>query len=242
MDREIENLQKVIGVFIDAHVKEPIFETIEKDFNAQATIADILDLFNISWEIMQKHGIEFDKEYLKGLPREEIERRIKILSDFIKSKGCKEDKTSEEAIKILRSGSSNKYLLIYLDREIKWIAISILSASYVSSLVLMRSTFELLIGIATKETGSMKRRIESIEFLSPDEKKEIMKIWKELCGWSHPYGKWIKEICPIFAGYGPLYHPTLCKSCIQKLKKVTDLLLVLKIEIESPKNKKPFLV
>ena len=84
----------------------------------------------------------------------------------------------------------------YFGKVYKSSLFSLGATDYLSSIILMRSLFELLIGISTKVNGSMKERIDSIDFLKSDEKKNLKKFWDILCAWSHPYGKWWKEVCP----------------------------------------------
>ena len=66
------------------------------------------------------------------------------------------------------------------------------SNDYLGFIILLRTVFELLIGISTEKTGSMKERIYSIDFIEEDDKKSIHNFWNELSACSDPYGKWIK--------------------------------------------------
>ena len=129
----------------------------------------------IAAELINEKGIEFDKAYLHKLPRQELEKRIDIYGKFINSESSNSKKIDKKAHELLKNDSSKKHLLSYLLRELNWVTISILSASYISAHVLLRSSFELLIGIATKVNGKMGERIESIEFLSIEEQKIVKK-------------------------------------------------------------------
>lgn len=223
--KKIKKLQKVIKNYLDDNVKVPAFETIEKDFYSQNKIANILMLLKVTTNCILKHGLDFDKDYLKQLPHEEIEKYITIFENFIQTGNL-----SQEAEKILESTNSRKYLLAYLNRELNWVAISILSASYISSHIIMRSAFELLVAIATNKTGSMGTRVDSISFLTLEEKKGVKKLWSDLCGWSHPFGKWIEEACPIFISCSPMYHPKLCRQSIDEFEKIIDFFIIIGIE------------
>ena len=235
----LKHLHNLVSRYLDDRVTRPSFETVEKDFFAQDHLADLLLIVNLLVELAHKEGLEFDKDFLQGLSKEEIEKRIEVLSNFVeknKSKDTVEMDPTEEALGYLVKDSSRKYLLPYLKREINWIIVSILSASYVSSMVLMRSVFELIIGIASKSADSMSNRIDSIAFLNDKEKNKVKKLWYRLCAWGHPYGKWVKEICPIYAENEPLYHPKLCELCLQELEEIVDLFAVVaiaKYEIET---------
>lgn len=232
------HLHDLISSYLDDQVTRPSLETIDKDFFAQDRLADLLIVVSLLVELAYKEGIEFDKDYLQGLSKEEIKKRIDILGNFVEkyeSQGEVGIDPTEDAFQYLFEDSSRKYLLLYLKREINWIVVSILSASYVSSLVLMRSVYELIIGIASKSTGSMGDRIDSITFLNSEEKSGLKKLWYRLCAWGHPYRKWIKEICPIYAGHKPLYHTGLCELCLQELVETIDLfcaVVVAKYEIK----------
>ncbi len=101
---------------------------------------------------------------------------------------------------------------------------------YLGAMALFRATFELLMGIATENTGSMKNRIDSVAFLSEEEKNAVLELWNELCAWAHPYGKWIKNICPAYYGIGRNYHPTIFAKCLDLSDKILDLMLIITIE------------
>lgn len=220
-----QRLNKLVEAYLDVNVGTPALETMRKDFHAQNKLADMLTLLRVTIDCIKEYGLDFDKDYLKQLSKKEIEERINVLVAFIETCHLNE-KTSE----ILRLDSSRKYLLAYVSRELNWVVISILSASYVSANILMRSVFELLIGMATRKTGSMSERINGIFFLSPEEKTKTHGLWADLCSWSHPYGKWLKEVCPVFVSRTPMYHPYLCKQSLDKLERIVDLFLALAIE------------
>jgi len=224
---QAKELRNIIERYIDQNVKIPTFETVDKDFHAQDRIASILTLLRVSLDCIREQGSFFDEEYMSSvnLTKQEWERQVDILV-----KDVYIDRTSQEGAKILESYSTRKYLLAYVNKEMNWVAVSILSASYISASILMRSIFELLIGIATRKTGKMGDRIETISFLSPKEKIEMRKLWGDLCSWSHPYGKWVKEACPVFISFRPMFHSRLCTLSIGRLERLTDLLLVIALE------------
>ena len=105
------------------------------------------------------------------------------------------------------------------------------ATDYLGSIILMRSLFELLIGISTKVNGKMQGRLDSIGFLNSDEKKSLKKYWKNLCAWSHPYGKWLKEVCPIAYGAGRFYQPRMFKQCLVHSDKLLDFMLTVIVEV-----------
>ena len=105
------------------------------------------------------------------------------------------------------------------------------STDYLSAMILMRSLFELLVGISTETNGSMKDRIKSICFLDEQEKKDLGKTWDLLCAWAHPYGKWEKYVCPKAFGTGRFYNPTLFKQSLEYSHKILDFMLTAIFEI-----------
>jgi hypothetical protein len=139
-------------------------------------------------------------------------------------------KTDREAIEVMNLYRTRKNLLPYLTRELDWVVVSILSASYISASIIMRSILELLIGISTTSSGTTSSHISRIPFLSTEEKRLVLRLYRHLCGWAHPYGRWTKEVCPVFISNRPMYHPRLCKQSLKELEKIVDLLLTIAIE------------
>jgi hypothetical protein len=228
----LQRLKTVVADYLETTVISPAMVTIEKDTDAQLCLVDLLLLVHLLEPIIADEGISYDKDHLESLPIHEIETRIEILGRFLESQESDvvlDDDEREQALRYLQEDSSRIHLLPYLRREVNWILVSILSASYISSLVLTRSLFELVIGIATKHIGLMKDRIDSISFLSSEEKRTVLKLWYRLCAWAHPYGKWIKEMCPVFSSMKPLYHPRLFQLVFIELMRVLDLYSVVAI-------------
>ena len=105
------------------------------------------------------------------------------------------------------------------------------ATDYLGSIILMRSLFELLIGISTEVTGGMADRLDSIEFLDSDEKKSLNKFWRTLCERAHPYGKWLKEVCPIAYGSDRVYQSHMFKQCLAYSDNLLDFMLTVIVEI-----------
>lgn len=235
-----KNLREVVTGFLDKNVKTPSLETVDQDFSAQDRLVTLMLLVSKLNGLIYKHGSDFDKEYACRLSKTEITRRIDILGKVVESEDFNElqERVNIEEVKaIFGDTRSKKYLLMYLARELRWITISILSASYVSSMILMRATFELIVGIASRDSDGMVSRIASISFIHESEKGALTKLWYRLCAWGHPYGKWLKEICPIYSAHEPLYHKALCNMCIEELEKIVDFYVVValaKYEIKIP--------
>ncbi len=225
----IKKLEKVIGKYLDSYVKVPAFQTVQNDFGLQNRLLNILRIFHTSKDYIIRDGKNIDEDHLRELPKDEIRRRLQTLEQFIaKAKiSTVNAPVNTEVQRVLQDGATNKVLLPYLDREINWIVISILSASYISANILMRSLFELLIGLATKRTGSMKDKLASISYLSPHERQQLRKLYGHLCSWAHPHNRWLKEICPAYYSFNPTYHPVISKETTENLEMLLGLLLVI---------------
>lgn len=229
----IEKLREVITRFLDKHVSKPTMETATGNIEGQAAVANLGALIRIIDGVVQNEGIEYDASYLRSLPKEEIEARIYALRKAAEA----EDATNEidthavaRALNYLQEDSSNKYILSYAIREFNWITVSLMSASYISTLVLTRSAFELAIGIGSRERGPMKCRLQSMHFLNSVEATAVKNQWYRLCAWGHPYGKWVKEICPLFLRHEPTYHPVLFSICLDELTQFSDLFSSIAVE------------
>lgn len=222
-------LRKIVSKYLDEYVKTPSLETVDKDFFAQSRLVSLLVIVKNLIFMVNEHGTDFDEEYLSNLSDSEINEKMELFKEAIDSGSYSELEERvdvKEMNQFMLDAGSKKFLLVYLERELNWIAISILSASYISSLILMRAIFELIVAIASPQTDSMKTRIANITFLEESEKKELVKLWYQLCAWGHPYGKWIKEICPVYSAHSPIYHPALCEMCMKKLDQIVDLFAV----------------
>jgi len=188
------------------------------------------------------HGSDFDMEHLNNLSTDELDQRIDTMQQFFNVDNLDETGVTQDVHNYIMSADSQKYLLAYVSREVNWIIVSIMSASYISSLILMRSLFELLVNVATRTKGNMKDRIHSILFLQEDEHKKILKLWYRLCGWSHPHGRWVKEVCPVYATHAPSFHKRLCEHCLDELCCLVDIYAVIalcKYEISIDPSSQP---
>jgi hypothetical protein len=235
----INQLRDVLSDYLNKYVLMPSMETVGTDIKGQARLAELLFLTNAAVSLVQKEGLEFDKEYLKSLPQEVVRDRIETLNNILEVDGNGE-LDEKDITNFFSEASSKQFLLPYLKREINWIAISILASSYISSLVLMRALFILLMCIATRdpEKHGMGNGIDEIHFLGAEEKTKLKKLWRRLNGWSHPYGKWTKEVCPIFVSLKPQYHPIHYEMCLRELTEIVDFFLTISIskyEIDSGK-------
>jgi len=91
----------------------------------------------------------------------------------------------------------------------------------------MRSIFELTINLLANNTEvGMSEKIDNISFFDDNQKRGIKKTWRSLCSWSHPYEKWLKNMCSRYMAHPPLYHPEHFKTSIEFLEEVMDLFLV----------------
>jgi len=140
------------------------------------------------------------------------------------------DKKQNEAGEAIEAVREKTLFLGYLGRLYKSALLLIGATDYLGGIILLRSIFELLIGIATTENGSMRSRISSINYLESNEKDNLQILWNELSAWAHPYGRWTKNICPILYGCGQNYHKETFRQCLCYSDQILDLLLVITID------------
>lgn len=227
----IEKLRSKLKGFISDYLKEYVLQPaleLTDDPLREVRLSRCNSLNSKIAKQVLETGTEYDKESLRTLPSNEIEERINTLKQAIETEASENE--IDAAISYLISDSSRKYLFSYLERQLNWVIVEIYSASYISSLIQMRAIFELIIGIVTRTTGGMGDRIDSISFLKTSEKTIIKKSWGRLCAWGHPYGQWIKEVCPIYVSMKPMHHPQLFDICINELEGIIDFLCVVAIE------------
>ncbi|MHA1280509.1 MAG: hypothetical protein ACTSQ8_25405 [Candidatus Helarchaeota archaeon] len=220
--RQMKKLKKLISDYLKEYTLNPAMKSIEENVFIAYKLGNILVTLRASEQSMGQIGFEFKPLQKSDINKNDIEK----LKNIAKGNEC--SKCDIDFLKHITSKMcSKRCLLPYLDRQLNWIVISIISCSYLSSIIEMRSIFELLMNVSTKSNGSMSEKIDAISFFNLSEKKKIKKIWKELCSWSHPYGKWLKNMCPIYVSHKPIYHPKHFEDCINMLEKVFDIYLVI---------------
>jgi len=141
------------------------------------------------------------------------------------------DKKHGDADETIEAVREKTLFLGYLGKLYKSALLLIGATDYLGGIILLRSIFELLIGIATTENSSiMRAKIFSINYLESNEKDNLQTLWNELSAWAHPYGKWTKNICPILYGCGQNYHQEMFSRCLSYSDQILDLLLVITID------------
>lgn len=243
-NEDIEKLNELKGLiesYLDEFVKIPAIETVEKDIYARDKIADLILLLNIINKFIIIDGSIYNSKQLQQLSLDERKRSIAILKEFrnnLEEIKHKKDISQEVLPEIppgikmfMKSISTKKHLIAYIKHELNWVAVSILSTSYISANITMRSVFELLVPIATNQDGGMGGKIDSISYLIPEENKKLKGLWDELNGWAHPNFSWEKKVCPVFISYNPMYHPALCKQSLELFEKIIDFFIIISLEI-----------
>ena len=200
-------------------------KSVEEDILVGYKLGNVLVLLNASEQSIGNIGYEFSPVQSSDINGGDIQR-LKHITEKEECSQCDIDFIGH----LTSITCSKKCLLPYIDRQMNWIVVSILCASYLSSIVLMRSIFELLINVSTTQNGSMGTRIKGISFLDNDEKRAIKRTWDELCSWNHPYKKWLENMCPIYISNKPMYHPKYFEDCVNLLEKIQDLYLVISKE------------
>jgi len=195
------HLQESIGQYLDEKIKLPIFDLVAHDPRLLLRWSNSFVLLRLSEMLIIDYDIALERN---------IDRDIRPVQESEKKK--------------------KRLYLGYLGKELLSSLVLLGATDYIGSLILMRSVFELLIGIATDTTGGMKTRVWAIAFLSEFEKRKLYELWNELNPWAHPYGKWLKRICPRFYGCGSNFHPSLFDTCLTYMDTLVDLMLTTTIE------------
>lgn len=222
-----KELEDYVMSYLDSYVTSPCMDMLRKYPHCHLKSVSLLARVQYLTHQVRCYGSDFDNEHLNSLSQEDLSRRIDTMKKFFDCDNPDQAEARQDVRDYMMSADSQKHLLAYLSREVNWIIVSIMSASYISSLILMRSLFELLVNVATRTKGKMKDRINSISFLKEDERKEILKLWYRLCGWSHPHGRWVKEVCPVYAMHTPSFHEKLCEHCFDELCCLVDIYAVI---------------
>jgi len=221
-----KELERYVMSYLDSFVTLPCMDMIRKHPQYHLRAVSLLARVMYLTQQVLCYGSDFDMEHLDSLSQNELNQRIDTMKQFFDSDDPDQEGITHDVHRYLMSADSQKYLLAYVSREFNWVMVSIMSASYISSLILMRSLFELLVSIATQTKGKMKERVNAISFLHEGEHKEILKLWRRLCGWGHPYGRWVKEVCPVYVRHNPVFHSRLCELCLDELCCLVDFYAV----------------
>lgn len=218
---KVAHLKGLICDYLEGYTSRPAMESIEENIFVAYKLGNILMVLMESNKLIGTMGYDFSAEQSSATSEDDIQR----LKEIVEGEEC-----SECDIDFLAGMTgmtcSKKCLLPYIDRQMNWVVISILSASYLSSTILMRSLFEILVNLSTTADEGMGEKIDNIPFIQKGEGKQIKKMWRQLCSWSHPYKKWLRDICPIYMEHRPIYHPKHFEECVDLLEKVIDLYLV----------------
>ncbi len=221
----MDKLKSIVKKYIDDYVNNPIHDLIDIDIITHLNFPTIIILIKTTTDEILKDGLAFDKNLIQNLNDKEKELYRSVLEEYIKT-----GKENTDIIKIFKNHNSKKHLTFYAIRELNWALISIMSASYISANILMRSILELLINISTSNRESVGTRINNINFLNEDEKRKVKKYWKILNSWTHPYDHWINSFCPIYISHNPEYNKKYCEQSLDYLIFLTDFFITIGIE------------
>ncbi len=208
----VRELKKAIAAYLDEYVVQPAARLVSTDFAAQHDIASLLALHHILLDVVKAEvGMPLDLYLRSVLAQQPVERmELAELLSQLPEGGAQ--------IAELRT-----VFCSYVFSLANSVCISILAASYLAALIVTRSLLELLVSVGAGRTGTMSEKIANLPMLAVDEKKVVSECWRELSGWTHPYRKWLKNLCPVLVAKGPLHHPEMTRDCLVYLGICTDL-------------------
>jgi len=224
-ENKIKKLKKLISGYLQEYTLNPAVKSIEEDVFVAYKLGNVLVTLKVSEQLIGDIGYKLSPVQSLNVDKKDIQR----LESIVERDECRQCEI--DFIGHLESMTCSKSCLLpYIDKEINWIVVSILCSSYLSSLILMRSVFELLINISTTQNGGMSAKVEGIPFFEDEEKRAIKRTWKELCSWGHPFKKWLENFCPIYISHKPIYHPRHFEDCVNLLERILDVYLVISKE------------
>ena len=146
-ENELSELKKLITTHISRYTIEPTLKSVDENIFVSYRLGNILSELILSQRLIGRKCYKPSlSQFLKhGINKQEI---INKLETLIQNKSI-----SEEDIRYLGEITaitcSKSCALPFVVNQINWISISIMSASYLNAIIIMRSTFELLINIVT---------------------------------------------------------------------------------------------
>ncbi len=225
MDSKSKKIYDFTMDYIAKNVNDPIKELIIKDPIRNIKLPSLLVILNLLKEnILKSNEVINDSVIANNINIYGKDKLLKMGQGYLDNdiKDNVFDKFIDEAV-------LKKEIIFYVNRELNWIIISILSASYLSANILLRSIFELLINWIVNNNDSMGDKIDSIQYLNSNEKKYLKKLWKKLNSWAHPFRYWEKNICPFYLDHEPTFHTELYDECSENLIMNFDLYISIAI-------------
>jgi hypothetical protein len=225
---EIDNkLYTLVQQYLKNYINNPIKNFIEKEPDDFFKVSTQVVLLNIIYGKIINNKEIIDKSKSIYLDHSKKDEYISELKKHIIS-----GEESDVVNNLIDMLIIDKDFIPYLFREINWILISLLSASYVSVHILIRCVFESIIKFLTiNKNAGMSNKIDGIAVLTDENKMFLKKYWNRLNSWAHPYEHWIKEICPIYISYTPIYHKELFNDCLNDLHILFELLIIISTKI-----------
>lgn len=216
-----EKVKEYVLKYVESQTSNPVVVSFDENPDIAIKLGNLLAAFYACIEAVGNFKYDFSFESSSSISENDI-RRLEILT----KKDCLSEDDKLFLGKLIPKSCSKTCLIPYISNLMNWIVISILSAQYLSSMILMRSILEITINLLSNKRGGMGTKIDNISIFNNNQKDNIKKTWKSLCSWGHPYKRWIKNICPIYMAHSPLYHPEHFKASVNFLVKIMDLSLV----------------
>jgi hypothetical protein len=218
---ELNKVKEYVRAYVENQTSKPVLVSIDENPDVAIKLGNLLVAFTACIGAIGNCQYDFSLRNSSSISQNDISR-LEILT----KKECFSEDDKVFLGHLIPKSCSKACLVPYISKQMNWIVVSILSAHYLSSIILMRSILELTIALLANEKGGLSKKINSISVFDDNQKSDIKKTWDSLCSWSHPYNKWLKNMCPIYMAHPPLYHPEHFKTSIEFLEKVIDIFLV----------------
>ena len=217
-----EKVKEYVLQYVENQTSKPALVSIDENPQVALKLGNLLVAFSACERSIGNRQFDFSSRTNSSISQNDIDRL-----EIITKNECFSEDDKVHLGHLIQTSCSKPCLIPYVSKQMNWIFISILSAHYLSSMILMRSIFELIIDLLANAKGGMSAKIQSISLFDDNQKSDIKKSWNNLCSWSHPYNKWLKNMCSRYMALPPLYHPEHFKTSVELLEEVIDLFLVL---------------
>ena len=165
-----EKVKEYISEYVENQTSKPVLASIDESPDVAIKIGNLLVAFNACIKSISNCQYDFSSRTSSSISQNEI-NRLEILT----KKHCfsKDDKIFFG--NLVSKSCSKPCLIPYISEQMNWIVVSILSAHYLSSIIIMRSIFELTIDLLANTGGGMSEKIKNISFLDDNQKKRHKK-------------------------------------------------------------------